>query len=203
MIREIIYFHPTGLSLPNGSHIQRGGFLNQCRQNRNAYTLDEAVYGVQHHLARSRGGVVTFPADAVAAQMGPEVFADEIGQGVESFNLYGKEKVIRIFRLFNNGVEESVGAYSIGNFFHGRFVGDNGEVYDARSVSVEVNGLGSRSLLRFADFIAKRFRQESLLVKDLNTEKIFLVSLAQKKIRPQWQPLASPRVHQGKKKKDY
>lgn len=178
MIREIIYFHPTGMSLPNGSHIQRGGFLNQCRQNRNAYTLDEAVHGVRHHLAKFKGGVVTFPADAVAAQMGYEVFADEISQRVETFNPYGKGKVNRILRVFNDGAEESVGAYSIGNFFHGGFVGDNGEVYDVRSVSVEVNGLGSSSLLRFATFIAKQIRQGSVLVKDLNSEKIFLVSSA-------------------------
>lgn len=156
-VREVKYFHPSGRSLPNGSNIQRGGFLNECRQNRSAYTLDEAVYGEQHGSAKFKGGVVTFPADANAGQTSSETLAEAIG-------------------LFIDSVEELIGAYSVGNFFHGGYVGDNGEVYDGRSVSVEVNGLGSKSLVKLAGHIAQLLRQETVLVKDLNTEKILLVT---------------------------
>lgn len=163
-VREVKYFHPSGRSLPNGSNIQRGGFLNECRQNRSAYTLDEAVYGEHHGSAKFKGGVVTFPADANAGRMSSETLAEEIKQGVETF----KQR--------SDSVEEYIGTYSVGNFFHGGYVGDNGEVYDGRSLSVAVNGLGSKSLVKLAGHIAQLLRQETVLVKDLNTEKIFLVT---------------------------
>lgn len=156
-VREVKYFHPSGRSLPNGSNIQRGGFLNECHQNRNAYTLDETVHGEQYGSAKFKGGVDTFPTEAFKQQA-------------------GKDKINEAVGLFTDGGEERIGAYSVGNFFHGGYVGDDGEVYDGRSVSVEVNGLGSKSLVKFARHIAKLLCQETVLVKDLNTEKILLVA---------------------------
>lgn len=32
-IREIEYFSESGKGMPNGSHIQRGGFLTECYRN--------------------------------------------------------------------------------------------------------------------------------------------------------------------------
>ena len=74
---------------------------------------------------------------------------------------------------FNDRGGEYVGAYSVGNFFKGKYVGDNGEMYDEKSIAVEINGLSSKSLLTIAEMIAKEFRQETVLVKDLNKNKIY------------------------------
>jgi hypothetical protein len=137
-VKEVKYFHPSGKSLPNGSHFQRGGFLHECQQNKDAYVLDESVHGEQCGLSKCRGGVITFP------------------------NQF-KEK------------SESVGMYSVGNFFKGKFVGESGEVYDETSLSIDVNGLSSESLIQFAENIAEKFHQETVLVKDLNNGKVFLV----------------------------
>ncbi|MCM1139316.1 MAG: hypothetical protein NC453_12170 [Muribaculum sp.] len=39
---EIKYFHPTGrTTLPNGHPLQKGAFLNECRINRDAFTLPD------------------------------------------------------------------------------------------------------------------------------------------------------------------
>lgn len=177
-IREVRYFHPSGKTLPNGSNIQRGGFLNECRQNKNAYTLDEGVHGEQYGLAKFRGGIITFSTDINAIQMSSNAFINKIKQTIETFKQrFGKDKLIhKVITKFNsNSEEEYIGAYSVGNFFHGRYVGDNGEMYNEKSLSVEVNGLSSRSLFRLAEYIAETFRQETVLVKDLNNGKIFLV----------------------------
>ncbi len=130
--------------------------MNECRQNKNAYTLDEAVHGEQHGLAKFKGGVITFPADGNAGQMSSNEFVDKIKQCIETF-------------------DQRPGAYSVGNFFRGRYVGVNGEMYNEKSLSVEVNGLSGKSLVKLAEHIAKAFGQETLLVKDLNSGKILLV----------------------------
>lgn len=138
-VKDVKYFHPSGKSLPNGSHFQRGGFLHECQQNKDAYVLDESVHGEQCGLSKNSGGVITFPN-----------------------------------QFIDNGNEFS-GAYSVGNFFKGKFVGESGEVYDETSLSIEVSGLNSESLIQLAENIAEKFHQETVLVKDLNNGKIFLV----------------------------
>ena len=61
----------------------------------------------------------------------------------------------------------------MGNFFKGKYVGDNGEMYNERSLAIEINGLSSKSLLKVAEMIAQEFMQETVLVKDLNRNKIY------------------------------
>lgn len=75
---------------------------------------------------------------------------------------------------FNDKGGEYIGAYSVGNFFKGKYVGDNGEMYNERSLAVEINGLSSGSLLKVAEMIAQEFMQETVLVKDLNKNKIYV-----------------------------
>lgn len=177
-VREIKYFHPTGKPMPNGSYIQRGGYLNECRLNTNAYTLDEGVHGEQYGLAKYRGGIITFSTDINAMELSDNPLINKIKQTVETFKQrLNKDKMIHkaitLFDKENN--EEYIGSYSVGHFFKGRYVGDKGEMFNEKSISVEVNGLGSKSLVNLAERIADMFRQETVLVKDLNTNKIFLV----------------------------
>lgn len=177
-VREIKHFHPSGKPMPNGSHIQRGGYLNECRLNANAYTLDEGVHGEQYGLAKYRGGIITFSTDINAAELSPNKLINKIKQVIETFKQrLGKDKLIhKVISVFDKeNEEEYIGSYSVGHFFKGRYVGDSGEMFSEKSLSVEVNGLSSKSLVRFAERIADTFRQETVLVKDLNCNKIFLV----------------------------
>ena len=47
-------------------------------------------------------------------------------------------------------------------------------MFNDRSICLEINGLSSKSLLKLAAMIAGGFRQETVLVKDLNRNKIYL-----------------------------
>ena len=47
-------------------------------------------------------------------------------------------------------------------------------MYSDKSVALEVDGLSSASLLRLAEILATAFQQETVLVKDLNKNKIYL-----------------------------
>lgn len=177
-VREIEHFHPTGKPMPNGSHIQRGGYLNECRLNFNAYVLDEGVHGEQYGLAKYRGGIITFSTDINAVQLSSNKILNKIRQVIETFKqrLHKDRLIHNVIALFDrDNEEEYIGSYSVGHFFKGRYVGDDGQMFNENSVSVEVNGLSSKSLVNLAERIATTFKQETVLVKDLNCGKIFLV----------------------------
>lgn len=148
--KEVKYFHPEGRNMPNGSHYQRGGYIQECKQNINSFILDEGVHNNQYGLSDYRGGVIVFSTDV-------------------------KDTMLHdIMNYFNAKGGECIGAYSVGNFFIGKYVGDNGEMYNEKSLSVEINGLSSKSLLNVAEMIAREFKQETVLVKDLSKNKIYL-----------------------------
>lgn len=174
--REVKYFHPDGTSLPNGSHYQRGGFLNECRANRDAFLIDEAVHDKQYGLADYRGGIIVFSTDINAVQLDTNIIKNKIKQFVATWRnrLTKGKKIHDVINDFNSNENEYIGAYSVGNYFHGRYVGDNGEKFDEKSLCLEINGLSSVALLKMAENIAKSFGQETVLVKDLNSGKIYL-----------------------------
>lgn len=179
-IKEIRYFHPSGKQLPNGSNFQKGGYLNECRINMDSFSLDEGVHGGQYGLEKYRGGIIVFAVNVNAVQMSDNHIVNKIRQFIESIkNRFNKDKIVHnTITSFNKDTNrnngEHIGAYSLGNFFNGKYVGDNGEMFNDKSVCLEINGLSSKSLLKLAEMIADRFRQETVLVKDLNRNKVYL-----------------------------
>ena len=172
---EVKYFHPQRQTMPNGSHYQRGGFLQECRENLNSFILDEGVHGNQYGMAKYRGGIIVFSTDVNAVELDKNKIINKIKQVITTFkNRLKKDTIIHnVMNKFNDKGGEYIGAYSVGNFFKGKYVGDNGEMYNERSLAVEINGLSSESLLKVAEMIAQEFMQETVLVKDLNKNKIY------------------------------
>jgi hypothetical protein len=178
--KEIKYFHPSGATLPNGSNYQKGGFLNECRKNMNSFVLTEGVHGEQYGMSKYRGGMIVFAVNVNAVHMSNNKIVNAIKQFIETTkNRFNKDKIVHsTINSFNNDDTknngEYIGAYSLGNFFKGKYLGDNGEMFNDRSICLEINGLSSKSLLKLAEMIADRFKQETVLVKDLNCNKIYL-----------------------------
>lgn len=172
---KVKYFHPQRQTMPNGSHYQRGGFLQECRENLNSFILDEGVHGNQYGMAKYRGGIIVFSTDVNAVELDKNKIINKIKQVITTFkNRLKKDTIIHnVMNKFNDKGGEYIGAYSVGNFFKGKYVGDNGEMYNERSLAVEINGLSSESLLKVAEMIAQEFMQETVLVKDLNKNKIY------------------------------
>lgn len=180
-IYEVKYFHPSGRkTLPNGSHYQKGGFIKECIDNLNSFVLSEDIHGEQYGMSDYRGGVIVFSTDVNAVKLHNNRFVNFIKQFVktQSQRFNKDKKVHNIINKFNRETDTNdyVGAYSFGNFFKGKYVGDNGEMFNDKSLALEINGLSSKGLLRLAEYISKDFLQETVLVKDLNQNKIYLVN---------------------------
>lgn len=76
---------------------------------------------------------------------------------------------------FANVDDMYIGALTIGNNFKGKYIGDNNKIYNEKSTSIELGGVPSELLLLFAIELCRAFKQESVLVKDFNTNRVFLV----------------------------
>lgn len=122
---------------------------------------------------------MVFSTDVNTVEVNDNKLINKIKQLIATFNnrINRNKKIHNTVNYLNKGIkkpEERTGAYSVGNFFKGKYVGDNGEMYNDKSLSVEINGISSRYLLSFAELLAKEFMQETVLVKDLNLNKIYL-----------------------------
>ncbi|MCQ2303281.1 MAG: hypothetical protein MJZ94_11755 [Bacteroidales bacterium] len=118
--------------------------------------------------------MIVLPMDVNAVELSRNALMDKVKRIVMTYgNSLRKGRVVR--KPLNGKGTEHIGAYSVGESFTGKFIGDKGEVYGEKSLSVEVSGLSGRSLLRLAEMLADVFMQETVLVKDLNTGKIYLV----------------------------
>lgn len=126
-------------------------------------------------MSEYRGGIIVFSTDVNAIELDRNKILNKIKQIITTYkNRFNRGTIIHnIVNKFNDKGGEYIGAYSVGNFFKGKYVGDNGEMYNERSLAVEINGLSSDSLLTVAEMIAQEFMQETVLVKDLNKNKIY------------------------------
>lgn len=182
-ITEVKNFHPTGKSEPNGSSFQRGGYYMECVKNFNSFSLDEDIHPKQYGLSDWRGGVIVFATTINAVNFSANAFVNKIKQAIQTFknNVFKSGILKKVIDRFNSnkqaqGNSDYIGAYSVGHSFSGKYIGDNGEHFDDTSYTIEVNGLSSEGLMLFASYICRAFKQETVLVKDLNKNKIFLAN---------------------------
>ena len=121
-----------------------------------------------------------FSTDVNAVKLDPNKLRNKIkqilttiGQRINTGNI--SHKIVNKFNKYNE-TDEYIGAYTIGNAFKGKYVGDNGEQFDERSTTIEIGGLSTNGLLRLAEMIARVFHQETVLVKDMNNMKFYLAN---------------------------
>ena len=144
--REIKYFSRDGRTMPNGIGFQRGNFIKECADNANSFALTEAVFCGQKSPNGKHDGVIILPANTN-------------------------------YNLNDDAITQSIATisqtYAVGNAFRGRYIGVHDEIYDKNSITIEVNGLSRGGLYRFTTSVASALHQKALIVKDLNSNKIY------------------------------
>lgn len=198
-IKEIKHFSPDGKSMPNGVFYQKGGFLMECDKNfnnfitdNNQYLIDrngvvnEALHDEQYGLFDYRGGILIFSTNVNSIIFSDNKLYNWLVKKFKSFKnrIFVQSKInkaIKTFKQFKDKeiggkpVNDVIGAFSIGKFFKGRYISDNGDVFDEKSTSIEINGISTEALMYIAEEICLEFNQETVLVKDLNKNKIYLM----------------------------
>lgn len=201
-IKKIKNFHPSGKDEPtSGSFYHKGGYWREVHINMNSFTndskkyslieknfsLNEAIHDEQYGLYDYRGGMIIFSTDVNSVDVSNSKIKNWFSKKIITTKnrFFVKKKLSDLVHKFNRftnkklgdkKVEDFIGAFSIGNFFKGRYVGDNGNIYNEKSISIEIGGISSEGLIFFAEEIAREFHQETVLVKDFNQNKVFLVN---------------------------
>lgn len=116
--------------------------------------------------------MIIFSTEVNAVELSKNKFINWIKQKINSlknkFNSY--EKIDALAKKY-----ELIG-WTVGKFLSGRYTDRTGKVYDENSLSVEVVGINSETLINLAEDICRDFEQETVLVKDYNSQKILFVN---------------------------
>lgn len=148
--------------------------------NRYNFSFDPVNEAVVRTLApKEKGGIVVFSTD-VNAELVTDRYA--LVRAVKRFWLSLRNRVRRYSKI--DRVLASVSAdtdeaaptgISVGNLFKGRYKSPEGQVYDEKSLAVEVLFISGRQLIELTTKLAAEFRQETVLVKDNATHEVYLL----------------------------
>lgn len=133
------------------------------------FTISEAI---KYELNKSEmGGVIVFSTD-VNASLGD---TNPIVRWFKSKYQTWVNRLTRASKVMKAVKQVGASGFSIGNLFKGRYVSDSGQVFDEKSLSVEVLFISHKQLIDLATLICQTFNQESVLVKDNSNGKIYFV----------------------------
>lgn len=172
---EVEYLSPDGKPMPNALYCRKAAYINRCMVNESKFIIPEGVADWQGGMDKYKGGVITFSTDVNCVELSTNAILNKVKQFVTTFNqrFTRKKRIHNVINKLNAGSEEKIEGYSVGNFFEGNYVGKEGEKYSEKSISVFLGGISSQTLLKLAEMLAAEFKQETVLVKDFNTNKIY------------------------------
>lgn len=192
-IKEITYFRRDGLDKkPAGIFYAKADMYNEIYVNENSFVrspltesfLHEDVRDIQGNYEKYQGGMITFSTDV-------NDYLENIDTGtIKKFlmklyystmnHIFRERMLTNMIREWQKALgpkgEKFFGGFTIGKGFKGRWVNPKSKkVFDERSFTIELGGLPSELLLLFATQLCQKFKQDSVLVKDFNTDRIFYV----------------------------
>lgn len=145
-------------------------------KNAKTYYIDDNLKLVESidFEFNKKGGIIIFSTDVNALKISKNRIENFIHQKLLSLkNRILKNKKVSDILKKHKEVQD-VG-FTIGNFVKGGYKANDGKIYNERSSSVEVIGVDSDILQSIAEDVCLEFSQESVLVKDYQRDKIYIV----------------------------
>ena len=121
---------------------------------------------------KEKGGVIVLSTDVNAVDVDENKFLNFIKKKLMTLDnrvTYNK----KIDRIAN---KHNLIGWTVGKFLSGRYKTKKGVNFGENSLSVEIVGIDSYKLLSIAEDLCRTFTQETVLVKDYTTGKIFFVN---------------------------
>ena len=124
-------------------------------------------------FADKKGGIIVFPRKENADQPSKNKLIYWARQRLSSY----KDKTSGETAKDALSQRHNLVGWTIGNFFKGRYKGEDGEVYSEDSLSVEIIGASDASIIELAEELCRAFAPKSVLVKSYSERnRIFLVN---------------------------
>lgn len=161
--------------------VENGNAYSISRYLSNAIKVDEAKViassfdrvdeGVSFQpLPTDKGGIIVFSTDVNANKQSDNKFVDYLKKKAKTIinRLNYKRKIDDI------ADSHKLVGWTIGRFLNGRYT-SNGKRYSENSLSLEVIGVDTNTLIKIAEELCESFDQESALVKDYSTGNVMFV----------------------------
>jgi len=158
--------------------IERNGFSINRTNDASAKTTfidlagdNELTEEISYEFA-DKGGIIVFSVNINAVQLSNNKVVRYIKNSLETLKnkLFKDRKINKVLSNY-----DEVYGVTIGNFVKGRYKSENGNLFDESSLSIEIIGITQEVLNRVAKELAKMFQQETVLVKDYTSNRIYLV----------------------------
>ena len=122
------------------------------------------------------GGTITFSSDVTHKWVDGE--RKEIDGVIDKIVAWIKTYGNRIFvsKQINKAVTDAIPrdiGISLGNFFVGRYIDQDGNVFDEKSISIDIKNVTSEELKNLSHAICKQFDQNSVIVEDKNLNEAY------------------------------
>jgi hypothetical protein len=133
-----------------------------------ALTLAYAIAPQKYDSIDYQGVIIVFPSGTKYIKILNSYF--------DIFENFGNKWSNKSTSIDKEQEEGYKGGLCVGNLFEGSYNSDNGYKFDDKSIAVEFVGVNSKELKELAKLIVQEFSQETVLLKDLHKNKIYLVN---------------------------
>lgn len=163
-IKYIKYFSPDGKdALPDAVYFHKGGFVHECKLNAGKFKIPTTGYLVKNGVIRLIEEPALFMFNGAISVLPNNAKLDE-------------EMIISWLtsEITNLNTEHEIG-FSVGKFFYRLF----GKVFDENSVCFQINGIKWKLIIQLNKSFLNEFKIQKVLIKDIQTGKIFLMTKEQ------------------------
>lgn len=121
---------------------------------------------------KNLGGTIVFSTDVNAIEASKNKIVNWVKQKVATLNnrLHAVNRIDRIAQKYD------LAGWTVGKGLSGRYTAKNGKVFGENSISVDIIGISTETLLEIATELCNLFNQEAVLVKDYTNNDIYLVN---------------------------
>jgi hypothetical protein len=134
--------------------------------------LDDSIEEGVEYTFDKKGGIITFSTDVNAVYSNSSLI-NKLKLFLKTMNnrFFYSSKIQNVMKK-----HDDVYAFTIGRFLKGQYKSKDGRIFNENSLSVEIVGISSKTLISISENICKEFEQECVLVKDYNDNQIYLVN---------------------------
>ena len=123
-------------------------------------------------IYEENGGIIVFPTEVNSAKMSDNGFINWCKQELTTL----LSKIIATKKVDPTANKDVFVGWTIGHYFNGSYNAKNGKNYGEDSISLELIGVTSDSIIKVAEKLCNVFQQETVLVKDYSTNRILFVN---------------------------
>ena len=119
----------------------------------------------------SRGGIIVFSEEVNAISLSKNKIINWIKQRLATLG----NRVFRNKKIDKLGKKYELPGWTVGYYLHGRYISKDGSVFDEKSLSVEIIGLSTDTMIEIAEDICRDFQQETVLLKDYSSGRVMFI----------------------------